>query len=712
MSTRLLNLPSLPRWWKPGYTLFIIVLISILLHAWSLWQLPVDFDEPVYLQAGESYARLIVAGDVSGVVHYQGNREHPPLVKLLYSIPYLVGLDQPGSTLPLYMARAISALFGVLAVYFVARRSLWAGLFLAFHSMTLKYSSQAYLEALPMLMIVLAILSLEKVRDTKNPGFWLSAVFFGIAGAAKYPYLIAGIVLIFMMISLKKTHFRFVVLYFGVAFLTFLIFNPNFWANPFQELISVIRFHTAYSQSYHVQSSNYPWYQPALFLASSVPWHPQVFFFVTLDEFIFWIAMVGLYTEIRKRGWAGIWFVSVLAFLLIWPTKWPQYTLMLTPALALLAGFSVERAIEWIRPKEDYWNYLEEMLPQPPGITWWILGGFVAVLLIGKITYEIQLAYARQGWESYTSLNSPLQSNFVTDIETGKPGTIAITTNEGVDIWQSTQQVPIWGDPVEHLSTESLGFGNQKARQIAYDQVTDAFYIGSEGGITRVAETIQHFENSMIGCNACIVNDLAIDSSGQVWVATTEGIFVLSNDKWIDFSTENPGIDDLVIFSLLLQEQDGQHSLWAGTLSGISHYDFVKNSWDNTNWAGRFFGWGGVEDLIETSDGSIIAATSGGGVGILDEGSWSFFRTTNSPMRSNTVLSVIESPDNQIWIGMGYPTEPGGYLMRLDPDGNWKKYFLNTSGYAEGEPVDLEFDEFGRLWIATNGQGIQTYILE
>ena len=154
---------------------------------------------------------------------------------------------------------------------------------------------------------------------------------------------------------------------------------------------------------------------------------------------------MGLYWEIKDRKWESVWLIVVLTFLLLWPTKWPQYTLMLTPALAMVAGNSVLRAVTWIRPKEDYWNYLEEMLPYPPRITWWILAIFVSGLLLGKVVYEYQLAYARRGWETLNSRNSPLLSDFINDINTQKEGVIAIASREGLQLWDSGLLAPIWG---------------------------------------------------------------------------------------------------------------------------------------------------------------------------------------------------------------------------------------------------------------------------
>lgn len=710
MTTRLLNLPTLPKWWREKYTLAVIVIITVALHAWSVWQLPVDYDEPVYLQAGEDYARLIKQGNIAGIINATENREHPPLVKLLYSIPFLLSQRNAGDSFYLYAARCISAFFGILAVYFVARKNLWAGFLFALHSMTLKYTSQAYLEALPMLMAILTIFLLDKASQQTRKYFWLSAICFGVSAAAKYPFLAILFVILFMFLQKKELTISEVIKYFGLSLVVFYIFNPNVWLNPIAEIGSIISFHTAYSQSAHVVSVNNPWYQPLNYLSTSVQWHPQVFFFFTSDEFTFWIALIGLYFEIREKRWDAVWFLSGLLVLLIWPTKWPQYTLLVTPALALIAGNTITRAIRWVRPKEDYWNYLEEMLPQPPKITWLILVLFVSTLFIGKLVFEFQLAYARRGWQAFSTQNAPLSNDFVTDINTSKPGVVVIATDGGISIWNTSNESPVWGDKPVSYDQFNSNLPTNKIKSIAYDPQRDIFWFGSTLGISEMANGFENFGSAHIGCIDCEVNDIVIDQESQLWLATNEGIFHYDGSTWENFTSNHSGINNEVILSIFVQEDsDNQKTIWAGTLSGIASFDTDKLLWTNFSWSDNFFGWGGVLQIAETKDHKIIACTSGGGIAVKTDQDWSFYKNTNAPLKSNTALAFVEAPNGDYWFGMGYPTEPGGYLMRLDTLGNWQRFVSNNSGFEDGEPINLGFDSNNRLWIGTNGSGIQTY---
>jgi hypothetical protein len=600
----------------------------------------------------------------------------------------------------------------VIAVAFIAKRNLWAGLFFCFHSKTIKYTSQAYLDALPMLMIIICVLFLEKSFSGHKKYFWISSITLGIAGASKYYYLLIIFVLLLMFFIRKKFSFREIVAYFLSAFFVFLLLNPNFWSDPLKQVIEIVKFHTAYSTSTHVITSGYPWYQQILHLAKSVQWHPQVFFFLTSDELVFGLSLVGFYFEFKEKKFTAYWLLIGIIFLLLWPTKWPQYTLFVTPVMALIAGATVSRLINWLKPREDYWNYLEEMLPQPPKITWWILGIFVSSLVIGKIVFEYQLAKSRQGWDLFNHENSPLSSDLVFQIDTKNPGTIALATDKGLDLWKQNGAFDVRGNNPLSYTTENSNLNTNKITNIEYDSKGNFYWLGTDLGVSKFTNEFTNYSSKDIGCGECQVNDLLIDSNSNLWISTNDGIYLFDNKNWTSFSAINKGIEDEHVLSIFLQENAEQKVLWAGTLSGISKFDLSSKKWINENWAGNYFGWGGVSEIEILSDGRIAVSTLGGGIFFWNEVEWNYYRNTNAPLKSNTVQTIEEDKDHNLWLGFGYPTEPGGYLMKLDANLKWSRYFNNNSGFSEGEPLDIQFDDTGRMWVSTNGLGVQTFFLD
>ena len=126
-------------------------------------KLPVDYDEDDYLLAAQQYADLIKAGDWKGFTETNYRTEHPPLAKIIFGIsilplpekpliPDLPTTADPNPSIPkdqLRNARIASAVFGTAESVLLAIVNPLAGLFLAVHTFTIKYTSQVMLEALP-----------------------------------------------------------------------------------------------------------------------------------------------------------------------------------------------------------------------------------------------------------------------------------------------------------------------------------------------------------------------------------------------------------------------------------------------------------------------------------------------------------------------------------------------------------------------------------
>ena len=357
-----------------------VVLLAAGLRLWAVARLPVDFDEPVYTEGGLVYAAALRAGDLR-LLQRDSAPEHPGLVKLLYGgvfllspSPWANGRQDP---LPNPLpggegARALSAAFGVLHVALLALVSPAAGALLAVHSYTVKYTAQVYLEAVPMFMATVCVLAYLKAGKSSRKGrqgseerqddsswrplrellFWgLSAVALGLAAAGKYVYAVAGLAVaadcVWRLVEARRPRGLLVLLgWGGLALLVFLAANPYLWPDPFGRLFDSLAFHAAYSQGAHVQQSGYPWYQPFVWLVAPLPavWHPGIIV-TPFDPLTAALGMGGLRPAWRGYGGRGrvivLWWAIGLAFTLVWSTKWPQYSLIMTAPMCLCAGEGV-----------------------------------------------------------------------------------------------------------------------------------------------------------------------------------------------------------------------------------------------------------------------------------------------------------------------------------------------------------------------------------
>ena len=156
--------------------LFIIAVIVVTLIALSarliaVDKLPIDYDEDDYMRAGQIYATGIQQGDWSVFTRENYRTEHPPLTKIVNGlvmapvppapeIPDRPTTADPARSLPqphLDNVRTTDAIFGTLEVLALALINPLAGLVLALHTWTIKYTSQVMLEALPALTSLLVV---------------------------------------------------------------------------------------------------------------------------------------------------------------------------------------------------------------------------------------------------------------------------------------------------------------------------------------------------------------------------------------------------------------------------------------------------------------------------------------------------------------------------------------------------------------------------
>ena len=191
-----------------------------------------------------------------------------------------------------------------------------AGFLLASQTLVVKYSSQAYLEALPLLASVGAVLALRQSKRSRDKWFWLSAFALGATAAGKYSYFPIIVVLLYIFLWEKRYSLVSGLLYIALAGLSFLALDPALWGNPIQRLVDSLLFHTQYAQSAHVMEVGYPWYQPFLWISRSwgYVWHPDVIFYFGFDGLIAIFAAVGLVLAWKKNRWLFVWAVIRVDF--------------------------------------------------------------------------------------------------------------------------------------------------------------------------------------------------------------------------------------------------------------------------------------------------------------------------------------------------------------------------------------------------------------
>lgn len=695
--------------WTRGRLTLAVVLLGMALRLWAAWQLPFDFDEPVYLEAAFGYARALQVGDLEAIIDYPENREHPPLVKLLYGATILgLGSDTSWEE-ALFAARLVSVTFGVLAVLLLALVDPLAGGLFAVQTVVVKYTGQAYLESVPLFFSLAAVFSLWRSRRAGDFWVWLSALSLGLVAAGKFSYFPILFVVLYLYLAEKRYPIGGLLVYMGLAGLVFLAFNPVLWRDPVNRLQEAVFFHARYSQGEDVLRANYPWYQPLLWVSQSVPysWHPEVFFYYGFDGLIFFLALGGLRYEWRSRRWVVIWIATGMAFLLLWPTKWPQYSLVVLPAFCLAAGSALPPLYRWIKEQEDYWSWFSTMIPAPGRVLKLLVAGFLVVLITSALINAIFIHMSRAGWSHLFQGITPLPSNSVRDIASLADGRLVLATDHGVALYRLPEVSEEFGE-WQVFTAENSGLPDNRVLSTAQDS-NGGLWFGTRRGLARLQQGAwATYRPGEYGLPAQQVRELVFDPSGGLWIGTEAGLAYFNGTGWQAFTRANSELLSDFILALALEPGSNGERVWIGTQQGISVYDRARDEWFSYTSENAGLVSESVSDLMFDSRGRLWAATLGGGVSVLEAGAWHHYRVANSDLPFNTVQALYEDETGKIWIASSVPNNAGGLVANFDGE-DWQVFAPNRSGYSGAETLVIAPDTLGRIWFGTATAGVDIY---
>lgn len=363
-----------PRPSPPGAALLAVLLVmaaAAWIRAGAVRDLPPDFDEYDYVRLGHRYAERLEPGRWGELPQVLENSEHPPLVKVLNGVVLrLSGAPEPdwqrvevGKPMPpearasYRVTRTLSAVAGVLQVGLTALVSVPGGLWLAFDTYHAKFTAQAYLEGMAGLFALLAVLLFERSLRGREPSgllprvaapaplpLLLSAAMLALATASKYPFgLVAGLTILPFLVHRTRGRPGLRLAYALVGLAVFVAADPYLWVHPVDRLWNSVTYHFGYAVNDHVRKAGLPWWQPLAWLTQAKPaeWHPGVFPLAFQDRLILVVAVLSAPAALARRPVLVAWAAVGLVFLLVWPTKWPQYTVMLRPPLAMCAGLGL-----------------------------------------------------------------------------------------------------------------------------------------------------------------------------------------------------------------------------------------------------------------------------------------------------------------------------------------------------------------------------------
>lgn len=338
----------------------VIALLGCGLRLYVAQTIPEDYDEDNYLGAARTFREAIDDGDWGAIPQVTNNKEHPPLVKILYSLtidgdeleqipegPFKRGSKEDLPPNSLGRARAQSALAGGLTILAIGSTNPLAALLLSGQSLHVRFSSLAYLDALPTLFAALCAyfygLSLRNGRRRWHY-LALSAACLGIAVAAKYPFGIVGVALLCHALVYRRFTLKFLLGWGLLALLVFYCFNPYIWTSPFERTWQQLRFHEEYAEDQVDGRSLWRPFQQLTTHGNAMPDEVGSPLWYINDMILFILALGGVPLLLHQRSFYGWWLVIGMIFLMVWPTQWIQHKMM------VMVPYSVSgaAALEWI----------------------------------------------------------------------------------------------------------------------------------------------------------------------------------------------------------------------------------------------------------------------------------------------------------------------------------------------------------------------------
>jgi ligand-binding sensor domain-containing protein len=255
-------------------------------------------------------------------------------------------------------------------------------------------------------------------------------------------------------------------------------------------------------------------------------------------------------------------------------------------------------------------------------------------------------------WTKWSSANSGLPNDIVTDISLQPNGTII------------TLSIPVTGSLNPSISRFNgvdwtqipNSLGGRKATFLTTATDKDgSLWAGSylENSLWKYTGTEWMEYN---GVNTAGANSLFYDSAGRLWAASYSGIFQFNGTEWKKYDTTSAG---LTFFAANKISEDASGNIWIseasisvnGKLYGNTIGKFTGSVWTSYTVPNIHISNGDIlTAVIADAKGNVWVGTKGYGLKRLNGGVWKDFTTANSHLLSNTITALSIDKNGNLWI--------------------------------------------------------------
>ena len=673
--------------------LVLISLLALALRWRAALLLPVDYAEPAITATASNYASSLAQRDLAGLLFVRDTAGGPPLGKLLCGLAYALRGTSPAT---LATARAVSVCFGTLQVALLAWLNPLAGFLLSIHTLTIKYSAQAYLEAIPAFWALLALLAADRITDSRHVfGRWgiLSAVAVGAAAASNYRYLIPFAAVLLVLATFRRQRPWTLLFWVCLAGLAFWLLNLQLWIDPAVSLRAALHSAIALRSGTHAA-----WYSQLLYLWRSVPWHPGVFLF-RLDTVVCLTALAGLPLLWHRSRAAALWLTLGAAWLILCPSPWPEQAAVITTPLCLASGLAMTEMARWLQQRAPIVGVLRPFVPDE-AVT--LALGMMGIGLLVLGTY-LQAQYEQEmlSWTYISTASSDLPNNSVRALAMDPQGRIWAGTEAGAcrfdnGSWTTfdTSNSPLPHNLVRAIASEASGriwFATDGGLGVLYGEQWSTLSLPPL------------YESSKIHCLATLPPALDLDPApGPLWIGTDQGALYYDGSAWVAYT---PDTSDLAGTTVLTIVPDQLGGVWFGTWGGLSFFD--GTDWTSYTSANSGLIYDTVSSVVIDAGGRVWCGTLDG-ISVLDHGSWRSYTLANSALRFNTATVLGIDMQGNVWMGGDLPVGSMGAAAVFDGH-EWTDYSQFFTGPHPAPVRAILAEPTGRVWFGTLLEGIVVY---
>jgi ligand-binding sensor domain-containing protein len=277
-----------------------------------------------------------------------------------------------------------------------------------------------------------------------------------------------------------------------------------------------------------------------------------------------------------------------------------------------------------------------------------------------------------------------LMSNYIMDITIDKTGrTWFATKDDGISVFDGNKWIQY-----NHTTTK---IQNDNISSISVDKI-GRIWTGTQGGgvYSFNGKEFINFDNSLVRS----VGVIAPAPDGKIWFGTGKssskgaGVWVYDGENWKQYKKSNSGIADDII-NAIAHDIDGK--VWIGTQEhGISVFD--GENWTTISVSENGLAISTIGSIAIDSIGRKWIAASGVGVQVYDNNSWTTYTPENSGLASARVSDILIDSKDRCW----FSTDKGVSMF----DGSeWKNYTTTNNPFKGPNIKKITIDTNGNKWI-------------